>query len=115
MPYIMTGADGHIVAVRPDATSKDKLELSGWEYVEGNSKAYREFLEAAMVESDPFRESDIQLARVLEDLIALLIDREVIRFTDFPAAAQKRLLYRQNLRNTHQVLNILDDNIRLPI
>lgn len=115
MPYVMKSADGKIAAVRPDLTSADQSQLTGWAYVEANDTAYIEFLQASISEHDPFRESDIQLARVLEDLISLLIDREIIRFTDFPAAAQKRLIYRQNLRNTRQSLNILDESVGFPI
>jgi hypothetical protein len=59
---------------------------------------------------DAFRESDIQLARVLEDLISLLIDRDFIRFTDFPEPAQKRLIERQGLRINNSKLNLLDDD-----
>jgi len=115
MPYVMKAADGKIEAARPDSTSQNLIQMQGWEFVEANDKPYIDFLETSISEHDPFRESDIQLARVLEDLIGLLIDREVIRFTDFPAAAQKRLIFRQSLRNNRQSLNILDENIGLLI
>ena len=60
--------------------------------------------------NDPFRESDIQLARVLEDLISLLIERDLLRFTDFPAAAQKRLIARQNMRKKNRMSDIIDED-----
>lgn len=45
-------------------------------------------------------ESDAGLARVTEDLIDILITRGVIQFTDFPSAAQAKLLQRRQTRAT---------------
>lgn len=104
MPYVMRDAAGAIKAVSTDA-----VEQAGWEQIDGSATEYMAFLEQAIAEQDKFRESDIHLARVLEDLIALLIERELIRFTDFPAAAQKRLLERQSLRHKASNLNLIDD------
>jgi len=50
---------------------------------------------------------------VLEDLISLLIDRDLIRFTDFPDPAQKRLIERQTLRMKSKQLNLIDDETSL--
>lgn len=50
--------------------------------------------------------SDVAMVRVLEDLIATLIDKKVIFFTDFPMAAREKLANRQNIRNH---LKTLDD------
>jgi hypothetical protein len=43
-------------------------------------------------------ETDIGLARVLEDVIDVLITRGVIQFTDLPEAAQAKLLERRETR-----------------
>jgi hypothetical protein len=43
-------------------------------------------------------QSDAAIARVLEDLIDVLISRGVIQFTDLPAAAQTKLLSRREAR-----------------
>ena len=45
-------------------------------------------------------ESDVTLARVLEDLIDVLITRGQIQFTDLPPAAQTKLLERRQNRST---------------
>ncbi len=60
-------------------------------------------------------ESDLEMVRVLEDLVSLLIERNVIRFTDLPTAAQTKLLSRRELRGQHQGINLLsdEDNISL--
>lgn len=53
--------------------------------------------------------SDLAMVRVLEDLIDLLIERNVIRFTDLPSVAREKLLRRRNLRARLQGLDLLDD------
>lgn len=54
--------------------------------------------------------SDHALARVTEDLIDILITRGVIQFTDFPPAAQAKLLERRHTRETlSNRLRLLDD------
>ncbi len=55
-------------------------------------------------------DSDAGLARVTEDLIDILINRGVIHFTDFPPAAQAKLLQRRQTRATlSKRLQLLDD------
>jgi hypothetical protein len=105
MAYVLKNAVGEVVAV----SATENLGAS-WILVEDNSKEYLDFLEKSLTKSDPFRESDIHLARVLEDLITLLIERNMIRFTDLPAPAQKRLNDRQSLRKKTQLSSLLDDN-----
>ena len=68
--------------------------------------------EAAHIEA--LKESDIVLARVLEDLIDVLIDKNLIQFTDLPLMAQQKLLSRQNLRK-QQRLDLLDDEENIPM
>jgi hypothetical protein len=43
-------------------------------------------------------ESDFALVRGLEDLIYVLIQKDVIAFTDLPEPVQQQLLYRARLR-----------------
>ena len=43
-------------------------------------------------------QSDTAIARVLEDLVDVLITRGVIQFTDLPIAAQDKLLSRRQTR-----------------
>lgn len=59
---------------------------------------------------DELARSDAGLARVTEDLIDILITRGVIQFTDFPPAAQAKLLERRQARAvlSHR-LRLLDD------
>ncbi|MDZ4098846.1 MAG: hypothetical protein U1E13_09105 [Methylophilaceae bacterium] len=110
MPYVLKDNDGNIKAV----SLSDAVPLgSDWHSVD--IAEYLHCLESAMAKVEPFRESDIRLARVLEDLINVLINRDVIRFTDLPEAARRRLLERQALRSKTSLSNILDDSGELSI
>lgn len=105
MPYVLKDSSGKIIA-----SSQVEQGGDGWQSVTPDQKEYIEYLEDTLAQSAPFRESDIGLARVLEDLISLLIERDVIRFTDFPRAAQKRLIERQRLRNANRLHGLLDES-----
>ena len=50
--------------------------------------------------------SDVDLIRVLEDLVNTLIDQKVILFTDLPLAAREKLANREKIRGH---LNSLDN------
>jgi hypothetical protein len=55
-------------------------------------------------------DSDASLARVTEDLIDILLTRGLIQFTDFPPAAQAKLLQRRQTREIlSKRLKLLDD------
>lgn len=108
MAYILKDANGNVIA-----TSTVETLADGWIQVPDSDAVYLDFLETQLGAQSRFRKSDIELARVLEDLIALLIDRDVIHFTDFPEAAQKRLIQRQGLRMKSKQLNLLDDDFSI--
>jgi hypothetical protein len=50
------------------------------------------------------RNLDIDLVRVLEDVVDLLVGRGVFRFTDLPESAQQKLLFRKSLRSQWQAV-----------
>ena len=56
------------------------------------------------------RDSDAELARVLEDIINLLTDKGVIQFTELPEAAQQKLLQRKSLRRHIRHLDLVADD-----
>lgn len=95
MPFVKRNADGKIVAVF------DQPEEPGLEEISPEDPSVLEFLHQDQPDTDArqgFVESDLALARVLEDLIDVLIEKGVILFTDFPEAAQQKLLSRRGLR-----------------
>ncbi|MGV3582276.1 MAG: hypothetical protein ACO1N8_08200 [Methylophilus sp.] len=105
MAYVLKSEGGIIIATSPNEKLGDD-----WELIADDDHQYLSFLEQELIKNAAFRESDIQLARVLEDLINVLIERNLIQFTDFPTAAQKRLNDRQSMRNKNRLTILLDDD-----
>ena len=56
--------------------------------------------------------SDAQIARVTEDLVSILIAKNLILFTDLPEAVQQKLLYREKLREKLRapIVSIVSDD-----
>lgn len=109
MAYILKDAQGLIIASRAEQNAPE-ASVENQQFVENNTPEYIDFLERSILEADSFRKSGIELARVLEDLISLLIDRNMIRFTDFPRAAQRRLNDRQSMRIKTELSKLADQN-----
>ena len=111
MPYIQRNANGTIIALvsTPSAMAEEQLSSSDPEVVEflrdsGSSEITKEFLSS----------SDTDLVRVIEDLIDLLIDKNLILMTEFPAVAQQKLINRKSARelfSKHQTLMVAKDDI----
>jgi hypothetical protein len=100
MPYVKRDDQGRI----------SRLELQpgdGLEEIPADSAELVDFLRAMGLEQSTLQQSDMRLVRVLEDLIDLLIDRDVIRFTDLPLAAQEKLMERRSMRQSLGALNLL--------
>mgnify|MGYP000858242913 len=96
MPYVHRDAEGTILAVYEEF-------VEGTEEVDPADPALVEFVrrnlpQAGNVLSDEWVQSDLALARVLEDLIEVLMEKKVILFTDFPEGAQTKLRERRGLR-----------------
>ncbi len=100
MPYIKRDEQGRIVMVDLEP-GEGLLEVSA------NSPEMIEFMKGMGMEQGSLQQSDMRLVRVLEDLVDLLIARDVIRFTDLPQAAQEKLLERRSMRQSLGALNLL--------
>ena len=92
MAYVKRDASGALIAV----SSQD--DGTGWEAVPPGSPAHDIVTRSLQQSHDLLSGSDLSIARVLEDLIDLLVDKGVIRFTDFPEAAQAKLAERRGAR-----------------
>lgn len=95
MPFVYRDADGNIQAVY-------EQPVEGGEEVGPDDPALKAFVErnlpAVASLQDDLVQSDLALARVMEDLIEILIDKKVLMFTDFPDGAQQKLRARRGLR-----------------
>tara|TARA_R100001039_G_C1763227_1_gene59033 strand:+ start:74 stop:403 length:330 start_codon:yes stop_codon:yes gene_type:complete len=56
---------------------------------------------------DRLNRTDTEMARITEDLIDVLVSRNILNFTDFPVEAQKKLMARQKLRKSLSALSNL--------
>lgn len=110
MAYVLKNKAGAIIAASPDTQV-----APDWIAIDNTDVEYLCFLDDELKKNHTFRESDIQLARVLEDLIGILIERNLISFTDFPSAAQKRLSERQTLRNKSRLHLLGEEDASSPI
>lgn len=100
MPYVKRDEHGRIATLNLDAGD-------GLEEVPASSPELIDYVRRLGLEQTPLQQSDMRLVRVLEDLIDLLIARDVIRFTDLPLPAQEKLLERRSIRQSLSALNLL--------
>jgi len=101
MPYVIRDKTGQIIEVRAHPNDTTTEEVSA------DDPALRVFLGQAARKADvenALIASDQGMIRVLEDLIAVLIDRRIIMLTDLPKAAQQKLARRYELRSKLQNL-----------
>jgi hypothetical protein len=100
MPYVKRDEQGRITAVNLQPGD-------GLIEVPANSPELLDFMGRIGVEQGALQQSDMRLVRVLEDLIDLLITRDVIRFTDLPLPAQEKLMERRSMRQSLGSLDLL--------
>lgn len=108
--YIKRNQDGAIIAI----SQIEADDIS--EYLNDNSDELHLYLQSLRPsQMASLEQSDQTMARVMEDVINLLVEQGTIRFTDLPEAAQTKLLSRRKLRGQRQGMNLLDDgdNINL--
>lgn len=103
MPYVHRGQDGRITGVSL-TTSAETHEFLPTEHPE-----LLHFSKDLMGgHASILLDSDMKLIRVLEDLVELLLDQGVIRFTDLPEPAQQKLMERRYMRSSTGSLELLD-------
>ena len=103
MPFIRRAPDGAIVALLAEEAEDAR------EFLAADHPEVRRFLGQ---EGQAFDALDADFIRVLEDLIDVLIAKNVLRMTDLPEEVQSKLLIRRQLRDTlpNSRLHILSDS-----
>ncbi len=109
MLYILKDDDNQVCAV------SDKRLSNEWEPADMEDKSLKLFLQNNPgIGTEIMQSSDADFIRVLEDVIDLLIDKQVVQFTEFPDAVQEKLLnrrrYRESLRSNSDTTRLLGDN-----
>ena len=96
MPFVKRDASGHIVALFRERSDEAP------EYLAANSPEIADFSdpEGARGERSSMVQSDLEMIRVYEDLIDILISKRIVVLTDFPAKAQEKLVRRKRLRSS---------------
>ena len=91
MPYIRRSAEGKIVALMSEPA------LDAQEFLPGNDPAVCAFVGVEPA-ANQFAGLDSEFIRVMEDLIDVLMEKGLLRMTDLPAPAQRKLLARKDMR-----------------
>ncbi|WP_421682631.1 tryptophan synthase subunit beta [Stutzerimonas urumqiensis] len=103
MFYIKRDASGRLLRVEPSPFDGMTGELPD---DDSEVRAWR----AAQDSLAHLRQSDLDMVRVLEDLIDALIDKGVLRITDLPEAAQAKLAGRTRARDALGTTRLLVDD-----
>ena len=104
MTYIVRGEHGRIVTA-------SNVPLDGpCEQVAADSPELRAFIEDLAGENNVFESSDMKMIRAIEDVIDLLISKNVICITDLPAAVQSKLMERRSLRHSLNALKLFGED-----
>ncbi len=101
MPYVSRSDDGKIAGIHQEKTD------TASEFLESDNPELVTFLvQIGQLQDSKQGEihqelaaSDLEMIRVLEDLITTLIDKRVLMMTDLPKAAQRKLSKRYALRS----------------
>ena len=103
MPYVQRDSSGAISAVSETSTQDFT------EHVEVGDRELDQFFSRLRRYSD-LAETDLDFVRVLEDLLDVLLNKNVLLFTELPVEAQQKVLKRQALRNSERALDLLQSD-----
>jgi hypothetical protein len=109
MPYIIRDAEGKIVQVfeQPVTGAAEPIAADSSELTKNHKSHTANTMEALRRQ---LAESDGGMARLVEDLVDVLIGKGVIKFTDLPPAAGNKYLERLATRERmHAVKGIIVD------
>ena len=103
MPYVRRDAQGALLSLHRQP------EGGATEWLAEDDGRVRSFM--GQPDAIGFAQLDADFIRVLEDLIAVLVQRRVINMTDLPAAARDKLAARRDHRQLTPLaeLNLLGD------
>jgi len=98
MLYAIRNKEGRIISLSETfSTGAETVDIKNKEVLEFLSINDNEFSAEEFLE-----QSDNSVARIFEDLVDVLIGKNIIMFTDLPEMAQKKLLSRKLARNMNK-------------
>ncbi len=92
MPYVTRNAQGQIESLHRNASDE------AGEFVDDRHPDLRDFL-GSIDDSDHFSELDAGFVRVIEDLVDVLLAKNILNITDLPQEAQAKLFARKGFRD----------------
>lgn len=102
MVYVKRDAAGAVVAI-------SKEPMAGFETPEVQASTELDAFLTSVAGSE-FQTSDLGFIRALDDLIDLLISKNIILFTELPSAVQEKYTKRAEMRERRRdALNLLED------
>ena len=104
MPYITRDENGQIVMVSNAPRDDAREEIAR------DSPELRAFVERLGDSGEVFETSDLKLIRVIEDVVDLLIYKNVICITELPPPVQTKLMERRSLRQSLNALKLFGDD-----
>jgi hypothetical protein len=105
MPYLRRNTEGTIIAISDEAMA-GFTEITDAE----SEEAARFAADTVGTAEETISQTDLDFVRVLEDLIELMMDKNIIQFTELPGPSQTKMLARQKLRKTLKAhLELLDE------
>jgi len=96
MPYVLKDDAGKILALY------EQQEDINAQWLDENAPAVISFKQGGLDSAKAVQQlvaSDMELIRVLEDVVELLIKKQIFVFTDLPDFAQAKLSKRQKMRS----------------
>ena len=108
MPFVVRDEDGKIAAAHDRASAEASEELGA------DDPELLDYL-AELEREGQLKESlvitDAEMARVTEDLIETLIEKNVIMLTDLPRPAQEKILERRRMReHMSELIGLISDD-----
>ncbi|MEO8278821.1 MAG: hypothetical protein ABI564_03950 [Ideonella sp.] len=105
MPYVTRNAEGQIESLHRNASDE------AGEFVDEQHPEVREFM-GSTGEDDNFSRLDAGFVRVIEDLVDVLLAKNILNVTDLPAEAQAKLFARKGFRDriSSNSLQLFDTN-----
>nr|WHW29552.1 hypothetical protein [uncultured bacterium] len=92
MPYVSRNAEGQIESLHRTATD------SASEFIDEQHPDVVEFL-GSIDDGENFSQLDAGFVRVIEDLVDVLLAKNILNITDLPAEAQAKLFARKGFRD----------------
>lgn len=101
MPFVMRDGTGQVIAIYRE------MSAGAEEYLPPTHPAVQAFVQqniaqlpVGSADKPAMLHSDLDMIRVYEDLTDILLSKNLVMLTDFPPAAQDKLMRRKRLRSS---------------